>query len=240
MKLGIACPMANEVDSAARFVGDVLATCRAERRFSAIGFFAVLDRVSCDGTYDALTELQPTTPELDVIWAPENRSVVDAYRRGYRAALAFGADWILEIDAGYSHRQDEIPRFFVKMGEGYDCVFGSRFCDGGAMRDNALGRRILSRGGSLLSKAALGSPLTDLTSGFQLFSRAALESILQKGIQSRGPFFQTEMKAYSGRLRTTEVPITYRGGNHAIGQAALADALAGLWRLYRLRRQGAL
>lgn len=239
IKLGVVCPMANEVETASRFVDEVLAVCVREG-FETVRFYAVLDRVSTDGTLDALRRKQATCPRLEVVWAPENRCVVDAYVRGYRAALDDGCDWVLEIDAGYSHQPDEIPQFLTKISEGYDCVFGSRFIAGGDMRDNSLKRRILSKGGTILSNLVLRTRLHDMTSGFQLFSRAALQDILDRGIRSRGPFFQTEMKAYCQRLRIVEVPISYRGANHAIGKAALQDSLLGLWRLYQLRLQGQL
>src|SRR5215207_4140913 len=148
VNLGVVCPMANERDTAERFVREVLAACHPFR-FKSLTFFAVLDRVSRDGTLDLLRELEATVPQLRVVWAPENRCVVDAYLRGYREALDAGCDWVLEIDAGYSHQPSDIPAFFEKMSEGHDCVFGSRFCPGGRISDSSLKREAISRGGTL-------------------------------------------------------------------------------------------
>lgn len=216
--LGVVCPMANERETAVQFASEVLTVC-SRYGFKSVRFFAVLDNVSTDGTRDLLSAHAAQDPRLEVVWAPENRCIVDAYVSGYRAALNGGSDWILEIDAGYSHQPSEIPRLFEKMTEGYDCVFGSRFCEGGDMSRNSLKRRWLSRGGTLLSNVLLHTKLQDMTSGFQLFSRAAIQGILDRGIRSRGPFFQTEMKAYCQKLRIAEVPITYSGANHSIGRA---------------------
>jgi dolichol-phosphate mannosyltransferase len=160
--------------------------------------------------------------------------------RGYREAVLSESDWILEIDAGYSHDPQEIPQFFAKMAEGFDCVFGSRFIKGGDMSQNSLKRKLISRGGTFLSNIVLRTALKDMTSGFQLFSRSAISMILERGLQSRGPFFQTEMKAYCLNLKVVEVPITYSGANHSVGRSALTDSLKGLWRLYQLRLQGQL
>lgn len=237
--LGVVCPMANERETAVQFASEVLAVC-SRYGFKSVRFFAVLDNVSTDGTRDLLSAYAAQDPRLEVVWAPENRCIVDAYVSGYRAALDGGSDWILEIDAGYSHQPSEIPRLFEKMTEGYDCVFGSRFCEGGDMSQNSLKRRLLSRGGTLLSNVLLHTKLQDMTSGFQLFSRAAIQGILDRGIRSRGPFFQTEMKAYCQKLRIAEVPITYSGANHSIGRAALSDSFKGLWRLFQLRLQNQL
>jgi dolichol-phosphate mannosyltransferase len=234
VNLGVVCPMANERETAASFVGDVLARCEPWG-FKSVTFFAVLDRVSRDGTLELLRELERARTELRVVWAPENRSVVDAYLRGYREALGAGCDWILEIDAGYSHQPADIPRFFEKMSEGYDCVFGSRFCAGGRISESSLKRRVISRGGTLLTNLLLGTRLKDMTSGFELFTSAALRGVLEKGIHSRGHFFQTEIKTYCHGLRIAEVPIHYRAASDSVNHKVLEDAFNNLWRLFRAR-----
>jgi dolichol-phosphate mannosyltransferase len=234
VNLGVVCPMANERDTAERFVREVLAACEPFR-FKSLTFFAVLDRVSRDGTLDLLRELEATLPHLRVVWAPENRCVVDAYLRGYREALDAGCDWVLEIDAGYSHQPSDIPRFFEKMSEGHDCVFGSRFGHGGRITESSLRREVISRGGTLLTNLLLGTRLSDMTSGFELFSRAALEQALRRGINSRGHFFQTEIKAHCHGLRVAEVPIHYRAASDSVNNNVLKDAFVNLWRLFRAR-----
>ena len=83
---------------------------------------------------------------------------------------------------------------------GNDCVFGSRFTQGAANLGTPW-RRTVSRGGTLLTNLLLGTRLTDMTSGFELFTRDALEHVLARGIRSRGPFFQTEIKAHCRDLR---------------------------------------
>ena len=234
IRLGVVCPMANERESAVRFVGEVLAEC-APWGFKSVTFFAVLDRVSRDGTLDLLRQLEAERADVRVVWAPENRSVVDAYLRGYREALDSGCDWILEMDAGYSHQPSDIPQFFSKMREGYDAVFGSRFCAGGRISQSSLKRRLISRGGTVLTNLLIGTRLKDMTSGFELFSRAALQQALEKGIHSRGHFFQTEIKAHCHRLRIAEVPIHYRAASNSVNNHVLKDAFTNLWRLYRAR-----
>ncbi|HEY0384641.1 MAG TPA: glycosyltransferase [Pyrinomonadaceae bacterium] len=239
IKLGIVCPMASEEQTAIPFVTSVLEQCRS-RQFAAITFFAILDRASKDRTLELLREYSVKEPELRVVWSPENKGVVDAYVRGYREALAEGCDWILEIDAGFSHQPEDIPLFFDKMREGYDCVFGSRFCEGGNISDSSFKRKLISRGGTLLANSLLGTRLRDMTSGFEMFSRRALEDVLKRGIKSRGPFFQTEIKTYCRNLKIVEVPIQYRAASHDVNNKALKDSFSNLWRLYRLRRQGQL
>jgi dolichol-phosphate mannosyltransferase len=231
--------MANERTTVVPFVEEVLGQCDPWG-FKSVTFFAVLDSVSKDGTRALLDDLAKRRPEVRVVWAPENRGVVDAYFRGYREALAAGCDWILEIDAGYSHQPSDIPQFFRKRLEGYDCVFGSRFCPGGRISQSSLKRRIISRGGTLLTNALLGTRLKDMTSGFELFSRAALQGIVAEGVRSRGHFFQTEIKVFCHRMRIAEVPIHYRAASDSVNNKVLKDAFGNLWRLFHSRVSAAL
>ncbi len=239
LSLGIVCPMANEAATAVPFVEAVMAQCR-KPGFKSVNFFVILDGKSKDGTRELLENLREQQSSLKIIWTPQNSGVVQAYLRGYREALDSGADWILEIDGGFSHQPSEIPQFFEKMAYGYDCVFGSRFCDGGGMRDSSFNRYVISRGGTILSNLLLGTSLKDMTSGFELFTRHTLQYVLDKGIKSRSPFFQTEIKAYCHHLNAVEVPIHYRAASHEIEVAALRDSFAHLWRLFRLRLQNKL
>ncbi len=234
VSLGIVCPMANEVSSAVRFIEQVLLQCGDLR--DAV-FYIVLDRVSRDGTRELLDQYALTRPDVFVIWAPENRCVVDAYVRGYREALANGHDYILEIDGGFSHQPEDIPKFLDAMENGYDCVFGSRFVSGGMIDKSSLVRKLISLGGSRLTNLLAGTRLRDMTSGFELFSRRALEMVLARGIHSRAHFFQTEIKFYCRNLNITEVPITYRAASPSVGKSSIKDAFRNLWRIARLHRR---
>jgi dolichol-phosphate mannosyltransferase len=239
INLGIVCPMASEEQTAVPFVNAVLEQCRS-KNFKSVIFFAILDRACKDRTRELLDAHALEEPQLRVVWSPENKGVVDAYVRGYREALAAGCDWVLEIDAGFSHQPEDIPQFFDKMREGYDCVFGSRFCAGGSISDSSFKRKVISRGGTILANLLLGTKLKDMTSGFEMFSQPTLQRVLERGIKSRGPFFQTEIKTYCRNLRIAEVPIQYRAASHDVNNKALKDSFSNLWRLFRLRRQGQL
>ncbi len=236
LRLAVVCPMANEGADAVRFVQEALRYCGG---FGSVRFFTVLDRANKDNSLDLLREYALSEPRLRVLWAPENRCVVDAYIRGYREALAAGADWILEIDAGFSHQPEDIPKFFGAMESGrYDCVFGSRFMAGSRLSDRSWKRYFVSRGGTLLTNLLLGTRQTDMTSGFELFSRDALRMVLVRGIQSRAHFFQTEIKVYCRGLRVCEMPIHYRAPSPRLGGSALREAFRELKRLWREERSG--
>ena len=140
--------MANEGDEAVTFCRAVLQHCEGFRK---VTFFAVFDRVTKDSSLDQMRDLERTEPRLRVVWAPENRCVVDAYLRGYREALAAGCDWILEIDAGFSH-QPPISTVLRRYGAGNGLVVGSRVL--GRFQDSSAVRRFVSWGGTLLANAS--------------------------------------------------------------------------------------
>ena len=98
----------------------------------------------------------------------------------------------------------------------------------------------MSKGGTFLANLVLRTELSDMTSGFQLFRREILEKILEKGIFSKGPFFQTEMKAYCINTRFAEVPICYSMASHNVGVGSIKESLTQLRRLYSLKRSGKL
>ncbi|MBE0660692.1 MAG: glycosyltransferase [Bryobacteraceae bacterium] len=229
--------MANEGSRGADFAAAVLEHCGG---IANVRFFAVLDRATRDNSLELMRELEAREPRLTVVWAPENRCVVDAYVCGYRHALEAGFDWILEIDAGFSHQPEDIAQFLEAMREGRDCVFGSRFMKGGAIVNSPLSRRLVSRGGTILANLLLGTRQTDMTSGFEMFTHETLRMVLDRGIQSRAHFFQTEIKAYCRNLNYVEMPIRYEAASPGLSGPALADSFKHLWRLARMRMKGEL
>ena len=232
--LGIIIPMANESETAIIFVRDVLNICH-RYNFKSIKIFTILDSVSTDGTLAIMQSFSKYNSEVNVIFAPENKSVVDAYKRGYHEALNANCDWILEIDAGYSHQPSDIPLLIKTMMRGYDCVFGSRFSKKGNFPDGHKRRYIISKGGTTLTNILLGTKLSDMTGGFEMFTNKALKEILDMGINSKGPFFQTEIRTHAHKFNINEVPISYSSPSHNIRKEAIIDAFRNLWRLLRNR-----
>jgi dolichol-phosphate mannosyltransferase len=169
------------------------------------------------------------------VWAPENRCVVDAYFRGYREAFEAPCRWILEMDAGLSHRPEDIPKFLAAMEAGFDFAGGSRFIKGGS-HDGSLWRFFVSWGGTVLANLLLGTRMKDMTSGFECFSRRAMQLVLDHGVHSKAHFFQTEIRTMMHALRWVEVPIRYINSSKALGASPIRDALRSLRRLRREAR----
>ena len=239
VRLGVVCPMANEEASAVAFIDDVIDQCRA-RNVKAVTFFAVLDLVSKDRTREWLDQHAERQTVLKVIWAPENTCIVDAYVRGYQAALDSGCDWIFEIDAGYSHSPADIPQFFDMMAKGYDCVFGSRFCPGGSMSESPFKRRMISQGGTMADQRAAGHKAVrhDQRAGDVLAQRAAA------GAQARADVARPVL---SDRDQDLLSSLPHCGSTHRLPGAEPPDPAGRLarfvpdpGRLFRMRWQGKL
>jgi len=79
-----------------------------------------------------------------------------------------------------------------------------------------------------------------MTSGFELFSRGALEMILKKGIQSHFHFWHTEVKVHCRKLNFVEVPISYRAPSPRLGAPSIQESFRQLWRLRKLYQEGKL
>lgn len=127
---GVVIPMANEAADFDEFVSAL------QNTLDWIGsgsIYFIVDKVSKDNTLELCQNLSEKDDRFHVIWAPENKNVVDAYLRGYREALKNGHDIIIEMDAGLSHDPRALPMFLRVLNEGNECAFGSRFINGGSI-----------------------------------------------------------------------------------------------------------
>jgi len=229
-KLGVVVPLANEEDLVEEFLRRVLVHLADGDRV-----FCVMDNVSRDATREKVEAYGGRDPRAALVWAPENRCVVDAYFRGYREALADGCGWILEMDGGMSHLPEEIPRFLEAMAQGAELAAGSRFAEGGS-HSGKLSRYLLSKWGTVVANLVLGTKMRDMTSGFECFTRDALEQVVARGVRSRAHFFQTEIRFMLRHRRWVEVPITYSSPSSKVGRANVLEALRNLWLLRREAR----
>ena len=119
------------------------------------------------------------------------------------------------------------------MRGGVDFAAGSRFAPGGKYRGPAT-RYLISWGGTVLANLMLGTRMKDMTSGFECFTRRAMEHVVDTGTRSRAHFFQTEIRFMLRNWSWTEVPITYTNPSKRLGKASLREA----WRnLLALRRE---
>ena len=226
--IAIFTPMANEEKNAKKFVLEVLSYQKFFRKFK---YFLILDNASKDSTYEIVKKLEKKNKNLKVIWCPNNKTVVDAYMEGYKICYKTNYKWILEIDAGGSHKPRDIIGFLKFMKDDYACIFGSRFCKGGKLANHNFIRYFFSKGGSIISKLFFNINLKDTTSGYQMFNRKIIKKIIEKKLISKDRFFQTEIKIFSRKLKFKEVPITYVCKTHHIKSFAIFESIYLLFKI---------
>jgi dolichol-phosphate mannosyltransferase len=228
----IVVPTYNERDNVRGIAGRLLAALPgAELLF--------VDDNSPDGTGALLDELAAAEPRLHVMHRAGKLGLGTAYVEGFGWGLARGYDYLFEMDADGSHDPRYLPQMVALAEDGADVVVGSRYVPGGGTENWGVGRKLLSRGGSLYARLILGIDVRDVTAGFVCWRRAALEAIDLPSITSNGYSFQIEMKyrAIGKQLRVVETPIVFvdrRVGQSKMSRAIVAEALIQVWRL-RLR-----
>ncbi len=201
-------PTLNEVENIGRLV-DAL---------SSLGLAVlVVDDASPDGTAAAAR-----ARGAEVIERHGVRGLGPAYRDGFAWALAGGFDPIVQMDADFSHDPADVPRLIAA---GSDLTIGSRYVAGGGTRNWGLGRRVLSRGGSLYARLWLGVPVRDLTGGFKCWRADLLGRVLAQPLECDGYAFQVETTLAAHRLgaHVGEVPIVFT--ERRLGQSKLSFAI---------------
>ncbi|MSP56282.1 MAG: polyprenol monophosphomannose synthase [Myxococcales bacterium] len=151
----------------------------------------------------------------EVLVRQGTRGLGPAYRDGFAWALAGGFDPIVQMDADFSHDPADVPRLVATMA-GADLALGSRYVAGGGTLNWGIGRRVLSRCGSLYSRAFSGVGYRDLTGGFKCWRAELLGRVLAPppGLprpSSDGYSFQVETTMLAHRLgaQIVEVPIVF-------------------------------
>jgi dolichol-phosphate mannosyltransferase len=183
----------------------------------------VVDDESPDGTGRLADALAAVDTRIRVRHRPVKQGLGRAYLDGFGVALAGGAATIVQMDADFSHDPAALPSLIAPIVDGEaDLVIGSRYTPGGSVVDWGVGRRIVSRGGSLFARIVLGLRQNDLTGGFKAWRATTLAAVPFDGVHAGGYVFQIEMtfRASRGGARIREVPITFR--DRRVGQSKMS------------------
>lgn len=217
----------------------------------------IVDDNSPDGTGQIAERLaERWTGRVSILHRKGKMGLGTAYRDGFRVALEHGADYLVQMDADFSHDPDDVPRLVAAVSganrggadghvgpadHGADVAIGSRYVKGGGSENWPKSRWAISRGGSLYTQTILGLPVSDPTSGFKCFRREALARLDLSRVQARGFGFQVEMNWFCHRagFRLVEVPIRFvdrKLGQSKMSSRIFFEAMLLVWQL-RLRRQ---
>jgi dolichol-phosphate mannosyltransferase len=193
----------------------------------------VIDDNSPDGTGKLADAIAAREPRVQVLHRAGKEGLGKAYLAGFDWALRKGYPLILEMDADFSHDPKYLPAMLAASGEA-DLVLGSRNVLGGGTVNWGVGRKVISRGGSLYARTILGLSIRDLTGGFKCFHREVLEAIDLPSVECSGYAFQIELtyRAVRKGFRVKELPIVFvdrRVGQSKMSKRIVLEALGKVW-----------
>lgn len=199
----------------------------------------VVDDNSPDGTANHVRDLQKQFPqELHLLSRPGKQGLGRAYLAGFSWGIEQQFEAIVEMDADFSHRPQDLEALIAKLST-YDFAVGSRYCAGGGTVNWGFLRKIVSRGGGIYSRLILGYPLNDWTGGFNAWKKETLIGIDLASVQSNGYSFQIELKykALKKGFKGSESPIIFE--DRRVGQSKMSFKIVieAFYRVWLMRFQ---
>jgi dolichol-phosphate mannosyltransferase len=218
-------------------VDNIEALLRGLRAAVADVVVVVVDDASADGTSQLAHRLAAELGDVHVIDRDDRRGLGSAYRDGFAAALALGAEVCVQIDADRSHDPAVLPALLANVEHGADLALGSRYVPGGVTENWPYPRRLLSRWGNRYAAALLGLAVNDATSGYRAYRADALRAIAFDTVTADGYGYQIEMTHRLVRAggRIVEFPITFRdrhAGESKLSRGIVREAAVLVVRLW--------
>jgi dolichol-phosphate mannosyltransferase len=196
----------------------------------------VVDDASPDGTGELADQLAEELEGVEVLHRAGKDGLGPAYLAGFEYALTRGAEYVIVMDADFSHDPQHLPAMIAAARE-RDLVLGSRYIAGGEITNWAWRRRVLSRSGSLYARLMLGVKVRDLTTGFRCVRRRVLEAVEPSTLRSQGYVFNIELtyRALLAGFSVKEIPICFRDREEGESKMSLPIAVEALRLVPKLR-----
>jgi dolichol-phosphate mannosyltransferase len=194
-----------------------------------------VDDNSPDGTGAIIDDLVAKNDRVHVLHRPGKLGLGSAYREGFTVALAKDADYLLEMDADFSHDPATLPLFLSAILKN-DLVIGSRYLNGVSVVNWPIRRLILSYCASVYTRLVTGLQVRDCTSGFKCFRRSTIEAIDLSRVTSDGYSFQIEMnyRCMEKGFHISEIPIIFidrHAGSSKMSGSIVREAVLMVWKL---------
>ena len=196
----------------------------------------VVDDDSPDGTGKLADDLADGNPRVHVLHHAAKQGLGPAYRAGFTRALDLGADFVVQMDADFSHPPEKIHEMLVEIEE-YDVVMGSRYVHGITVVNWPIERILLSYCGNWYVRKVTGLPISDTTGGFRCIRRSTLESIGFDRIRANGYAFQMELnyRFMKCGARVKEIPFFFLDRTRGTSKLTIRIGLETLWLAWWLR-----
>ena len=198
----------------------------------------VIDDNSPDGTGKWCDEKAASEPRLKCVHRAGKLGLGTATIAGMQYAIEHDYDYVLNLDADFSHHPRYVPAILAAMesGAGADVSIGSRYCAGGGTKDWPWKRRMMSWGVNTYARCLLGLKPKDTSGAFRCYRVASLKQLDFGAIKSRGYSFQEEILWRLKRVgaRMSETPILFADRERGQSKINKQEAYAALWILFRL------
>ncbi len=195
----------------------------------------VVDDSSPDGTADIVRSIQKEFPKsLFLEIRKEKNGLGAAYLHGFKWALQKKYNYIIEMDADFSHNPKDLVRLYEACAKnGADVSIGSRYSKGVNVVNWPMKRVLLSYFASKYVKIVTGIPIDDTTAGFVCYKRKVLETIKLDKIKFVGYAFQIEMKfkAWKHGFNIKEVSVIFTDrtlGESKMSKTIITEAVFGI------------
>ena len=170
-KLSIVIPMRDEESAIEATALEIVRTLRGRR----IPFEIVaVDDNSRDGTAAILETLAAQHEEIVRASNPDRSGFGMAVRAGLNRSTG---DVIAIMMADGSDSAQDLVRYWEKIQEGYDCVFGSRFIEGSRVTDYPLHKLALNRCANFLIRILFALRYNDTTNAFKCYRREVINGM---------------------------------------------------------------
>jgi glycosyltransferase involved in cell wall biosynthesis len=181
----------------------------------------IVDDNSPDGTGALADQLAARHPQVRVLHREGKLGLGTAHGAGVAHARRHGYDFVVTMDADFSHNPAYLPQLIAGMAD-HDIMIGSRYVPGGATRHWGRIRRLMSWGANAFVRLLLGLRPRDCSGGYRCYRVALVSRVDPADILARGYAFQEEMLYRCQRLgaRIGEVPIVFE--NRQRGQTKMS------------------
>lgn len=201
----------------------------------------VIDDNSPDGTGRWCDERAATDARVRCLHRPSKLGLGTATIAGMRFGIDHGYQYVLNMDADYSHHPRYLPALIAGMepaeGRGaVDVMIASRYVSGGAIEGWPLARHLMSRGVNFAARLLLGLRVKDCSGAFRCYRTSMLARVDLDAVRSRGYSIQEEILWHLKRAGATfaETPITFVDRQRGTSKINSGEALAALGILFRL------
>jgi dolichol-phosphate mannosyltransferase len=195
----------------------------------------VIDDNSPDGTGELAEELSREDSRIRVLHRPNKAGLGAATLAGFRYAIEAGYDFVINMDADFSHSPSAIPALRAGM-ERADVCIGSRYIPGGGIRGWGWFRHFMSRGVNWYTRLLLRLRTKDNSGSFRCYRIAKLAELDFGRIRCKGYAFQEEILYRCRRLgcRFEETPIVFEDRRYGSSKINAKEVFAALWGIFRL------